>query len=119
MKEAGQPIQAGEVIAKVKVIPDMGQLSGAQARVRLANINLEQAKAEYEREKTLFDKGLVAAQEYEKIRQAYQQAKKNSRAADDKFCRWVQLNGVSKSKCQKLVQRLSVLPSRELFLISL
>ena len=46
MKEAGQPIQAGEVIAKVKVIPDMGQLSGAQARVRLANINLEQAKAE-------------------------------------------------------------------------
>ena len=50
MKEAGQPIQAGEVIAKVKVIPDMGQLSGAQARVRLANINLEQAKAEYERE---------------------------------------------------------------------
>ena len=40
MKEAGQPIQAGEVIAKVKVIPDMGQLSGAQARVRLANINL-------------------------------------------------------------------------------
>ena len=51
MKEAGQPIQAGEVIAKVKVIPDMGQLSGAQARVRLANINLEQAKAEYERER--------------------------------------------------------------------
>ena len=37
-KEAGDYVQAGEVIAKVKVIPDMGQLSSAQARVRLAEI---------------------------------------------------------------------------------
>ena len=98
MKEAGQPIQAGEVIAKVKVIPDMGQLSGAQARVRLANINLVQAKTEYEREKTLFDKGLVAAQEYEKIRQAYQQAKEELSAADDNL--QVVRDGVSKSNAK-------------------
>lgn len=98
MKEAGQPIQAGEVIAKVKVIPDMGQLSGAQARVRLANINLEQAKAEYEREKTLFDKGLVAAQEYEKVRQVYQQAKEERSAADDNL--QVVRDGVSKSNAK-------------------
>ncbi len=98
MKEAGQPIQAGEVIAKVKVIPDMGQLSGAQARVRLANINLVQAKTEYEREKTLFDRGLVAAQEYEKIRQAYQQAKEEMSAADDNL--QVVRDGVSKSNAK-------------------
>ena len=98
MKEAGQPIQAGEVIAKVKVIPDMGQLSGAQARVRLANINLEQAKAEYEREKTLYDKGLVAAQEYEKVRQVYQQAKEELSAADDNL--QVVRDGVSKSNAK-------------------
>ncbi len=98
LKEAGQPIQAGEVIAKVKVIPDMGQLSGAQARVRLANINLVQAKTEYEREKTLFDKGLVAAQEYEKIRQAYQQAKEELSAADDNL--QVVRDGVSKSNAK-------------------
>ena len=28
-KEAGETVEAGEVIAKVKVIPDMGQLSSA------------------------------------------------------------------------------------------
>ena len=39
-KEAGQTVQAGEVIAKVKVIPDMAQLSSAQSRLRLAEINL-------------------------------------------------------------------------------
>ena len=98
MKEAGQPIQAGEVIAKVKVIPDMGQLSGAQARVRLAKINLDQAKAEYEREKTLFDKGLVAAQEYEKVKQGYQQAKEERSAADDNL--QVVRDGVSKSNAK-------------------
>ena len=49
-KEAGDYVQAGEVIAKVKVIPDMGQLSSAQARVRLAEINLKQAQVDYGRE---------------------------------------------------------------------
>ena len=65
MKEAGQMVQAGEIIAKAKVIPDMGQLSNAQARVRLAQINLKQAETNYQREKALFDKGLVSADEFE------------------------------------------------------
>ena len=41
-KEAGQTIQAGEIIAKIKVIPDMQQLSSAEARVRLAEVNVKQ-----------------------------------------------------------------------------
>jgi len=62
-KEAGDRVEAGEVIAKVKVIPDMAQLSAAQARVRLAEVNVKQARVDYGREKTLYDKGLVAAEE--------------------------------------------------------
>ena len=38
-KEPGDYVNAGDVIAKVKVIPDMGQLSSAEARVRLSEIN--------------------------------------------------------------------------------
>lgn len=83
MKEAGQMVQAGEIIAKVKVIPDMGQLSNAQARVRLAQINLKQAETNYQREKQLFDKGLVSADEFDKVRQAYNQAREERQAADD------------------------------------
>ena len=74
-KEAGDRVQAGEVIAKVKVIPDMQQLSSAEARVRLANVNATQAKTDYEREKILFDKGYVSADEYDKLKLAYSQAK--------------------------------------------
>ena len=95
MKEAGQMIQAGEIIAKVKVIPDMGQLSNAQARVRLASVNVKQALTNYEREKTLFDKGLVSADEYEKVRQAYNQAREEIKAANDNL--EVVRDGVSKS----------------------
>lgn len=83
MKEAGQMVQAGDIIAKVKVIPDMGQLSNAQARVRLAQINLKQAETNYQREKALFDKGLVSADEFDKVRQAYNQAREERQAADD------------------------------------
>ena len=90
-KDAGEMVTEGEVIAKVKVIPDMAQLSSAEARVRLANINMEQAKVDYEREKVvdyerekvLYDKGLVSADEYDKVHQTYKQAQEEVAASQD------------------------------------
>ena len=82
-KEAGDKVEAGEVIAKVKVIPDMGQLSSAESRVRLAEINLKQAQVNYNREKQLYDKQLVSAEEYDKVRQALDQAREEKTAAID------------------------------------
>lgn len=95
LKEAGETVQEGEVIAKVKVIPDMGSLSAAQSRLRLAEINRKQAQTDYDREKTLFDKGLVAADEYDKIAQALRQAREEVNAAQDNL--EVVRDGVSKS----------------------
>lgn len=95
LKEAGQKVEAGEVIAKVKVIPDMSSLSAAQARVRLAGINERQARTDFEREKTLFDNGLVSADEYDKIAQALRQAREESAAAQDNL--EVVRDGVSKT----------------------
>ena len=94
-KQAGDYVQAGEVIAKVKVIPDMGQLSNAQARVRLAGINLKQAQVDYTREEQLFKKQLVSADEYDKVKQALKQAKEEMVAAEDAL--EVVRDGVSKS----------------------
>lgn len=95
MKEAGEHVQAGEVIARVKVIPDMQQLSSAQARVRLATVNAQQAKTDLDREQVLFDKGLVSADEYDKIRQTYRQAREEVTAANDQL--QVVRDGVSRS----------------------
>ena len=82
-KEAGDKVEAGEVIAKVKVIPDMGQLSSAESRVRLADVNLKQAKVNLDRERQLYDKQLVSAEEYDNVRQAYDQAREEKLAAVD------------------------------------
>jgi len=82
-KEAGQEVAANEVIAKLKVIPDMNSLSSAQSRLRLSEINLKQAQTNYDREKALFDKQLVSADEYEKVLQALNQAKEERAAAKD------------------------------------
>ena len=82
-KEAGQQVAEGEVIAKVKVIPEMSSLSSAQSRVRLAELNLKQAKTNYDREKALYDQKLVSADEYDKILQAYNQSKEELASAKE------------------------------------
>lgn len=83
MKNPGDRVEAGEVIAKVKVIPDMGQLSSAQSRVRLAGINLRQAITNFNREKVLHDQKLVSDDEYDQVRQALEQAREEKSAAED------------------------------------
>jgi HlyD family secretion protein len=82
-KEAGQRIEKNEVIAKIKVIADMSQLSSAESRVRVAEINLKQAATNHDREKSLYEQALVSADEYEKVRQSWQQAKEELAAAKE------------------------------------
>lgn len=82
-KEAGEQVRENEVIAKLKVIPDMSSLSSAESRVRLAEINLEQAKTDYNRQKNLYEKELVSAEEYEQVLQALRQAEEERLAAQD------------------------------------
>ena len=94
-KEAGESVREGEIIAKVKVIPEMGSLSAAQSRVRLSEINLNQAVVELEREQALYDRQLVSREEYDKVKQARDQAKEEYDAAVDAL--EVVRDGVSRS----------------------
>ena len=82
-KEAGQMVQQGEVIARLTVIPDMNSLSAAQSRVRLSEINLKQAKTNFEREKALYEKNLISAEEYEKVEQQLNQAQEEYAASQE------------------------------------
>jgi HlyD family secretion protein len=97
-KESGQTVKKDEIIAKVKVIPDMSQLSSAQSRVRLAEVNLKQAQTNYDREKSLFDQSLVSADEYEKVLQALEQAKEELASAQESL--EIVRDGVSSSNAQ-------------------
>ena len=97
-KEAGQQVERGEVIAKLTVIPDMNSLSAAQSRVRLAEINLKQAQTNLDREKALYEKDLVSAEEYDKVEQQLNQAKEERAAAQEAL--EVVRDGVSKSNAK-------------------
>ena len=64
-KEAGQSVKKGEVIAKVKVIPELGQLNSAESRVRLA------------------EDQLISREDYEKGEVAVKQAREENQTAKD------------------------------------
>jgi len=98
LKEPGDYVNAGDVIAKVKVIPDMAQLSSAEMRVRLAEINLKQAQTDFEREQNLFNQKLVSADEFDKVKISLSQAKHEKLAAQDAL--EVVRDGVSKSNAK-------------------
>ena len=82
-KEAGETVKKGEVIAKVKVIPELGTLNSAESRVRLAEINARQAETDFSRMKKLFEEKLVSSEEYEKSEVSVKQAREELQTAKD------------------------------------
>jgi len=83
LKEAGQMVKMGDVIATVKVIPEMGQLNAAESRVRVAEISLEQVEREFARQSQLFDKNLIAKEEFEQSKLTYNKAVEEKSNAND------------------------------------
>ena len=94
-KDPGDYVNAGDVIAKVKVIPDMAQLSSAESRVRLAELNLKQAQVDFGRVENLHNQKLISDDEYDKARQQLRQAQEEKSASVDAL--QVVRDGVSQS----------------------
>jgi HlyD family secretion protein len=74
-KEAGQHVTSGEIIAQVKVIPEMIQLNSAESRVNVANIHLKQIENTYNRDERLYNQGIMTAEEYDVSKAGYLKAK--------------------------------------------
>ncbi len=97
-KEAGDLVKAGEVIATVRVVPEMAQLSSAESRVRVAEINLKQVETEHERQKLLFEKGVIAKEEMDASDATYKKALEDLSSAQDNLD--IVKEGASKSTAQ-------------------
>lgn len=82
-KEAGQTVRKGEVIAKVKVIPELGQLNSAESRVRLAAISGKQAATDFSRIEKLFKEKLISREEFEKSEITLKQSREELQTAKD------------------------------------
>ncbi|MCH9660085.1 MAG: efflux RND transporter periplasmic adaptor subunit [Bacteroidetes bacterium] len=79
--EAGDVIEAGDLIAKVKVVPNINSLSSAKNNINAARTSVETARLAFEsqksiyfRQKELFDKGVISANEFDSAQLTYDQA---------------------------------------------
>ncbi|QGY43835.1 efflux RND transporter periplasmic adaptor subunit [Maribellus comscasis] len=81
--EAGDRIQKGQTIARIKIIPDMVTLNAAETRLNRAKINFEDAQVDYERQQKLFDKNVISYEEFKNSKVGYDSAKEEMSAAEN------------------------------------
>jgi len=83
--KAGDNIKAGDLIAKIKVVANVSNLSNSQNQVQTTKINLDNQEKLFQRQKTLFDKGVISANDFDSAQLAYNQAKQNYAASKQGF----------------------------------
>ncbi|HAW19638.1 MAG TPA: efflux transporter periplasmic adaptor subunit [Flavobacteriales bacterium] len=90
----GDIIEEGNLIAKVKVIPNMVSLNNSENRVNRAKISLENSQVDYDRNKSLLSQEVISAAEFQPFELARKQALEEVNAAEDALA--IVKDGVSK-----------------------
>jgi HlyD family secretion protein len=81
--EPGDMVKKGDLIARVKIIPDMINLNNAESRVKRADIQLEESRKNYLRYKQLFEQNVVAEADFLTYEIAFRNATEELRTAED------------------------------------
>ena len=81
--EPGDAVKAGEVLAEVMIVPDVAALSNAESRLARAQITLDDAQLNHERNADLLTRGVVAIAEAQRTELALKQAREELYAAED------------------------------------
>lgn len=87
--EAGEYVKAGDLIALIRVIPNVSSMASAkntistnETALQTAKINLQTQQTNYDRQKALFEKGVISANEFESVNNAYLQSKQSVEQAE-------------------------------------
>ncbi len=81
--QPGNHVKQGDLIAKVKIIPDMVSLNAAESRVNKAKLQLEDSKLVYDRQKKVYEEGVIPEAEFQKNRTDYNSALEELEAAEN------------------------------------
>jgi HlyD family secretion protein len=82
--EEGDQVATGDLLAKIKVVPNEQSLNSAEGRLANSRILLKNAELEFNRNKDLFDKGIISKQDFDNVQLRYNQAKQDvSNAVSD------------------------------------
>lgn len=92
---AGDKVKKGDMIARIRIIPNMINLANAENRLNRAKLAYENAKIDLDRNQKLFESKMIAYADYQVIKLNYSNAKEELDAAENN----IQLikEGVSKS----------------------
>ncbi len=93
--QAGDRIAKGQVIARIKIIPDMVNLNSAETRLNRAKISYEDAQIDYERQQKLFEKSVISYADFKTAKVSYDSAKEELTAAENNL--ELIKNGVTKT----------------------
>lgn len=80
--EPGQRVKTGDLLARVKIIPDMVTLNNAENRLNRAKLSFENAEREFKRQKQLFDDGVIAQAALDAAQLALDNAREELNAAE-------------------------------------
>ncbi|REE81749.1 HlyD family secretion protein [Lutibacter oceani] len=83
--EGGDLLKANDLIAKIKIIPNLSSLNNAKNAIQTAKISLDNETQNYNRQKGLFDKGVISKQALERVEVTYNQAKQTFKAANQNY----------------------------------
>ena len=72
--EEGDLVQTGDLLAKIKVVPNEQNLNSAKGRLQNSKIVLNNAKIEFDRNRDLFEKGIISIQQFQNVELQYNQA---------------------------------------------
>ena len=81
--EPGDKVKKDDLIARIRVIPNMISLNNAEVRLNLSRINLDDTKRELDRRYKLYEKGIISASQYQEYEMAYNSAREEMDAADN------------------------------------
>ena len=73
--EEGDMVKKGDLIATIRVVPNEQSLVSAGSRIASTKLSYDNAKVLYERNKSLFDKGVISRQDFENSELSFKQAK--------------------------------------------
>ena len=80
--EEGDNVKTGDLLAKVKVVPNEQSLNSAKGRLANTKILMENAKVEFNRSKGLFEKEIISQQDFQNAELNYSRAKQDVANAD-------------------------------------
>lgn len=81
--KAGDEVVKGDLIAQIRIIPDMLSLNNAEARVNSAKISYKEHELKFNRQKELFDKGIIPIADFQIYEISFQKAVEELSSAED------------------------------------